>query len=102
MQEQNNTGTKVIGGLVAVVAIWGLWKVLQLADGPKKLDGIARKTTFKNGVHLVKSTYHDNDERYIIMDGKKPHLDSQPFFYDEAKTIADALAKVKSKRLKRK
>lgn len=34
MQEENNMGTKVIGGLAVAVAIWGLYKILQLADAP--------------------------------------------------------------------
>ena len=55
MNEQDNVGTKIIGGLVAVVAIWGLWKVLQLADGPKKLDGITKSAAASQVLKLMDS-----------------------------------------------
>jgi len=35
MQEENNIGTKVIGGIAVAVAFWGLYKVLQMTDAPK-------------------------------------------------------------------
>lgn len=63
---------------------------------PKKSNTLI----FGNGVRLKKSTYHANDERYIIMDGSKKHLDGQPFFLETATLIAAALSRVKSNRKK--
>lgn len=48
---------------------------------------------------LKKSNYHDNDERFIIMNGAKEHLEGKPFFYDRATEIAAALSRVKGKKL---
>ena len=49
-------------------------------------------------VTLKKSKYHKNDERYVIMNDGKPHLEGKPFFKGDAKRIAEALRKVKKKR----
>lgn len=98
MQEQNNTGTKIIGGLVAVVAIWGLWKVLQLADGPKKLDGfnddlyryneltnnndhtgaalfLAKKYGSKSDVETIKEIQEKQDKRGRITEKEQAERD---------------------------
>lgn len=40
------TRTKVIGGVVLVISIWGIYKVLQLVEPPKKsekLEGLKTK-----------------------------------------------------------
>jgi hypothetical protein len=51
-------------------------------------------------VTLKKSNYHPRDERYIIMNDGKQHLEGKPFFKEQAKEIASALRKVKAKRKK--
>jgi hypothetical protein len=63
---------------------------------------IKKKAPKKIGnVTLKKANYHKNDERYIIMNDGKQHLDGKPFFKTEAQEIAKALRKVKAKRKQR-
>lgn len=55
MNEQNNIGAKIIGGLVAAVAVWGIWQVLKMTDAPKKnLDGLGDLNTAKTKAGKIK------------------------------------------------
>lgn len=59
---------------------------------------VGKKKKKIGNVTLKKANYHKNDERYIIMNDGKVHLEGKPFFKSEAKHIAEALRKVKKKR----
>lgn len=48
------TRTKIIGGLVLVVAGWGIYKVLQMTDAPKKGDNLGDLNTAKTKTGKVK------------------------------------------------
>ena len=72
--------------------------VKKKAAKKKAVKKVARKKV--GNVTLKKANYHARDERYIIMNDGKPHLDAQPFFKEDAKRIATALRKVKAKRKK--
>lgn len=48
-------------------------------------------------VTLKKANYHARDERYVIMNDGKQHLEGKAFFKADAKDIAKALRRVKAK-----
>ena len=60
------TRTKIIGGLVLVVAGWGIYKVLQLAGEPvkKNLDGVW--TGSKNRYRPEKMRVEHSEGYYLV------------------------------------
>jgi hypothetical protein len=83
-------------------ALYKSGKYAKWTDAIKAASATISKTTKKavkkiGNVTLKKANYHKNDERYIIMNDGKPHLEGKPFFKNDALFVADALRKVKKK-----
>ncbi len=71
-----------------------------IKQASKQIKPAAKKAVKKVGnVTLKKSNRFKGDDRYIIMNDGKPHLDGKPFFKETAKDIANSLKKVKAKRV---